>query len=200
MSKLNVIDHEGQLVVDSRLIAEELGIDSELLDELSHLLWDRSVEYLSAFDLLAIWLIASYDDIKLPNVVETVDKFYFCLDEQSRTSLHWLKHAVISEIAWCIKCRSSEQGRVHAWFSKNFKLFIPNGELVKFVSKNKKRPDFLIKIDGIVYPVECKLTFNKPALIQLQGYIKTWDVSQGFAVAPKTTCDLPTNISFIQCP
>ncbi|PHJ69113.1 hypothetical protein VF14_02955 [Nostoc linckia z18] len=92
MSKLNVIHHQGQLVVDSRLIAQELGIDFELLDELSYLLWNRSVEYLSAFDLLSIWLIASYDDFAVktreaelaPQTQELIEELLTKFEQQNR--------------------------------------------------------------------------------------------------------------------
>jgi hypothetical protein len=200
MSNLSVQEHNNTLVVDSRLIAERLGIEWELLEHLIFDLWKSPVERLTVWDLLALWQNASHKDINLPAMSEIIDEFYPYLAPQERITFSRLNLAVVSEIAWTMQCRESELGRVHSWFSRNAHAFIDGGKLRKVESIKGKRPDFLVEQGGTVYPVECKLFFNKTALKQLQGYMKLWNVSRGYAVAPKLVCSLPKSVVFIKCP
>ena len=199
MSSLAVSEVQGQLVVDSRLIAEELGIAFEL--------WEFSVvsalgsfpSNLSIWNLLAIMRHSSLTadtDWDIPKLIDKV--FYFALTENDKWTVNWLKLAVIEGIGSDILARTSESGLIHPWFQANYKNFITNAELVPVIAKQGKRPDFLVNIDGVVCPVECKLIFGKPALKQLQGYMNLWQSSIGYAVANKFKVNLPSNIIKIQ--
>jgi hypothetical protein len=201
MSELQVSEIQGQLVVDSRLIADELGIAFEVWEHLVFSALTNSPSYLSVWNLLAIMRHSSLNGdvgfgMNIPNLIDQA--FYPYLTESDRWTVAWLRLAVNEGIGADISCRTSEQGLIHNWFVGNYKRFIASAELTPVIAKQGKRPDFLVTVDGITFPVECKLVFGKPAFKQLQGYMNLWQSSIGYAVANKFTVNLPSNIIKIQ--
>lgn len=94
---------------------------------------------------------------------------------------------------------TNEYSTVHTWVRRNMSGLIGCDVVDKFPSlESGRRPDFLVVDSGTKYPVECKRVFTKRALNQLQEYMIEMGVDKGYAVAPKKTIDLPSNIVFIQ--
>lgn len=88
------------------------------------------------------------------------------------------------------RCKETET--VQKWFNTNYNKCIENSKLVKFNKNNPKlkslklkRPDALVDIGGIIYPVECKIKFLNHHLKQLRGYMELMNVNKGYAVALK---------------
>lgn len=200
-SSIEVQDVAGELVVDSRLIAERLGIEHEYWEHLVVSALDEFPLHLTAWDLLAVFRHSSLIGCEIADLWSLVDSvFYPCFTAKERRTLAWLKLSVMEGVGQDALCQSSEGFRVSGWFRDNFLEFFPNGTLLKVQSRNRKRPDFLIDIEGTVIPVECKLSFGKPALKQLSEYIKLWGTKRGIAVATKFVTDVPANIDRIICP
>ena len=94
---------------------------------------------------------------------------------------------------------TSEYSSVHTWVRRNMSESIGLSVIDRFPSlESGRRPDFLVIDSGTKYPVECKKVFNRKSLNQLQQYMIEMNVNKGYAVAPKKTIDLPSNIIFIQ--
>ena len=94
---------------------------------------------------------------------------------------------------------TNEYSTVHTWVRRNMAEIIGLDVIDKFPSLDSgRRPDFIVLGDGVKYPVECKKTFNKRSLNQLEQYMIEMNVDKGYAVAPKKTIELPNNIIFIQ--
>lgn len=198
---IDVIKQGDRLVVDSRLIADDLGIDLKIFSSVCVSTFNEVPEYLSAFDLLVIWQRSDYLGFDIKCYIEQIKSlFYPHWDEKEKNTFDWLACAVVSDVSNNIISRSCEVGKTHKWFKENHGVAIPGSKLIPVVAKNKKRPDFLVEIQGCVYPVECKLKFGTPALSQLKGYMKLWNVHQGFAVATQFIIGLPANITAIHCP
>lgn len=185
-----------QLVVDSRVIAQELGIEHRAFKQLCQDLWEKEVTTLSVFDILSLKLWAYYGDVPF-NCFPLLNKLEKHLDHQAQLTYAVLKTAVISEIANIE--RNKEFKNIHTWFNTNYQHAIPNGTLVKVISRDRKRPDFVVVIENVEYPVECKINFNAAGLKQLKNYMRLWKVNKGYAVAQKLSCSLPDNIIFIKC-
>jgi len=200
MSQIEAFVDDGIVVVDSRLITPELDIEWEIFESVIVDLWGVPRRTLSVWDLLAIWQHLTYLGISCPTMSKLIDEVCFFLDERETITVCRLKLAVVTEISLMIQARTSEVGRVHSWFLRNAHLSIDGGTLVEVKTIEGKRPDFLVKKDGVVFPVECKLEFNKTAVKQLQRYMKLWRVTKGYAVAPMLKCELPASIVFIKSP
>ena len=201
-SAIVVQEKDNILVVDSRLIAIDLGIEWEVFENICFVLFKESVPYLTAFDLLAIQLKADYLDICIKKLdqdyIQNIFSPYWTNKE--KITFAWMSHCVLMDISHNDLCRSSEFGRVHLWFNTNYGIAIKDSQLIPVIAKKGQRPDFLIKVDGVIFPVECKLKFDSKAITQLQKYMKLWGVKHGYAVAPKFTVSLPNNIEKIVCP
>jgi hypothetical protein len=199
MSNLTVTTIHDTLVVDSRLIAEELGIEFELWEHLVFSALEHFPSHLSVWNLLAIARHSSLASDIVLDMGRLIDnQFLPYLTQSDRWSVGWLKLAVIEAICTDGQGRASELGLIHPWFRDNYNRFIVNAELVPVIAKERKRPDFLVNVDGVVCPVECKLSFGKPALKQLQGYMKLWQSPVGYAVANTFKVHIPSNIIKIQ--
>lgn len=197
---LDQVQHYQTPLFDAKLIAHRLGIEWNVMDFICVKIWGNSVESLTIYDLLAVWHQAEFENIALPEMSRIFEEVFLFFSPQERATIARLKMMVVTEIATMILGRTSESGRVCSWFRKNIESIIPGGELVEVKAIKKKRPDFLVKQEEIVYPVECKLCFDDKAVRQLQGYMKLWQVEKGYAVAPEKVCSIPDSIVFIQCP
>lgn len=94
---------------------------------------------------------------------------------------------------------TNEYSTVHTWVRRNMADIIGLDVIDKFPSLDSgRRPDFIVLDNGVKYPVECKKTFNKRSLNQLEQYMIEMGVNKGYAVAPKLSIELPDNIVFIQ--
>jgi len=200
-SAIEVVTVGDVLVVDSRLVALDLGIEHETFYSVCVNTFGTVPGYLSAFDLLVVWQRSDYLGFDVKCYVQQLKNlFYPHFDEKDKATFDWIACAVVTDISNNIISRNSEHGKVHKWFKLNHSAVIPGSKIIKVVAKNKKRPDFLIKLNGLTYPVECKLSFGTNALKQLQGYMKLWNAPIGFAVASKFVVKMPSNIVVIQSP
>jgi hypothetical protein len=184
------------IILDSLLLSR-LGLDFEEFVEICEKIWGYTPETFSSFDILAIWQMAGYLDLVRPEMSSYIERMIQSMGTQDRKAAIWLKTAVIGELALIMRVRESEHGKIHSWFKKSHKSVIPDSKLIKVQSRDRKRPDFLVEVNGSIYPVECKLTFHRYNIKQLHGYMNLWDVSIGYAVAAKLTCELPPNIIFV---
>jgi hypothetical protein len=188
------------LVVDSRLVAERLGV-GYLQAEYSFLPGIMQKPFLDALDILAIAshistlrCIYTYETASpLPDLLELAEKL-----SENNSAFRVLKMAVISQMALEVQGLYSERSSVQGWFEKNFKTYFPEAELVNAYSVDQKRPDCILNISGTHYPVECKLDFSERGLAQLTQYMKLWKVDRGIAVAHKFSVKMPEFISAIE--
>ena len=127
---------------------------------------------------------------------------------EQEANVHLLTVAVASEMALMVRGQRAgkkehphnEFGAVQFWFKKHFRDLLPGAELVRFERLNGRNPDFMLRIDGALVPVECKLNFNARALNQLTSYMDAYGAQRGVAVALRLTCSLPENVQFFTCP
>ena len=120
----------------------------------------------------------------------------------------YLRSAILSECMSNFKAHmtpkntrqtTNEYSTVHTWVRRNMADIIGLDVIDKFPSLDSgRRPDFIVLDNGVKYPVECKKTFNKRSLNQLEQYMIEMGVNKGYAVAPKLSIELPDNIVFIQ--
>lgn len=199
------VQQDDSLVVDSRLIAEHLGIDHRDLENflISH--FGYAKQKLSTLDVLGFRAKCfTYSDFelgfKLDKLIDFILNNSDCLtDEDFRRNIIWMWAAIKYESMHNFASRFCEAGSVHPWFRDNHATLIPNSKLIPVVAKNKKRPDFLVDVNGDVFPVECKLEFTATSLKQLLGYMKLWKVKTGYAVAETLKCELPPSVIFFLC-
>jgi hypothetical protein len=96
---------------------------------------------------------ASLINCEVSKLLTLIDQlFYPYLTQKERKSLSWLRLSVVEGLAVDVLCRTNEKARVDSWFEKNFREFFPDGTLRDVVAKHKKRPDFLLEIDGEIIP------------------------------------------------
>lgn len=202
---ITIVQQDDTLVVDSRLIAEHLGIDHRDLENflISH--FGYAKQKLSILDVLGFRAKCfTYSDFelgfKLDKLIDFILNDSDCLtNEDFRRNIIWMWAAIKYESMHNFASRFGEVGSVHPWFRANHATLIPGSKLIPVVAKNKKRPDFLVDINGDVFPVECKLEFTATSLKQLLGYMKLWKVKTGYAVAETLSCELPPSVIFFLC-
>ena len=200
-SILQIIEQDGELLVDSRLVAAHLGIAWEIFEYVCDDLYNQPMPFLSRFELLAVAQRASYLDINFDKIFDLVDKIFYphMIDRDTKTFV-WLKHSVLQDVCDNFRVRTSEDGRVTRWFMQQYTQLFEGAKLLPVVARQGKRPDLLLEYEGFVIPVECKLSFNSRSLKQLQGYMKLWNSPKGIAIAPKYAVDLPQDIIQWVCP
>lgn len=157
---------------------------------------------LTPADLLSYWYrySLSYPE-EAPDLTALVDQVLDLMPQTERESFVWLCAGIKFEVYSHFTGRLGEIGRVHSWFKENAGDAIPGATIVSRRGRQGiGKPDFWVEIEGLLYPVECKLRFDNKALKQLQRYILGWNTFKGFAVAPEVKCGIPANITFIQCP
>lgn len=182
---------DGTLLVDSRLIAQEMEVDGSPNDNpLVASILDK--DFLDVYDVLAIVRCASGKSatVKLLEIAER-------LSNNSLTS-SILRMAVIEGLALDISSARSERSSVQSWFENNFKDYFPDAKLVKVYALKRKRPDCILDINGVHYPVECKLNFSRRGLAQLEQYMDLWKVNFGIAVAHQFSAEIPECISTVK--
>ena len=203
MNNFIAITRQGDtLVVDSRLIAERLGIEYGVLEGflISH--FGYAKQKLSILDVLGFRAKCfTYSDFDLGFKLDKLIDFMLnhsenLTDEDFRQNIVWMWAAIKYESLHNFASYFHELGSVHPWFRANHADLIPNSKLIPVVAKNKKRPDFLVDINGDIFPVECKLEFTATSLKQLLGYMKLWKVKTGYAVAEVLKCKLPSSVVF----
>lgn len=202
MLELTVENKNGILVVDSRLIAEELGIEHKTLQNflISH--FEYAKQRLSILDVLGFRARCfTYSDFNLGFKLDKLIDFMlnhpeYRVSEDTHRNIVWMWAAIKYESLHNFASSCSELGSVHPWFRANYATLIPNSKLIPVVAKNKKRPDFLVDINGDIFPVECKREFTAASLKQLLGYMKLWKVKTGYAVAETLKCNLPPSVIF----
>lgn len=88
---------------------------------------------------------------------------------------------------------------IHEKFEKEYKSVLGNDyEIVKLKSNPKHIPDFWIKHDNVLIPVEIKLhDFNSSHLRQLKRYMDFYNCGRGIAVGGELNCPLPSNVTFV---
>jgi hypothetical protein len=188
----------GELVVDSRIVAEQLDIE-QLAVENSLLSGILQKPFLNTFDVLAIIrclsLLRYFEANKnvLPNLFVLAERLAV-----DTPAFSLLKLAVTEGLSLDLLGDSSEKSSVQGWFEKNFKTYFPEAKLVEVYSIERKRPDCILDIAGVHYPVECKLNFSKRGLSQLKKYMKLWNVDRGIAVANDFFVKTPQSISAIK--
>lgn len=199
---MDIISHQGELVVDSRLIAEQLGIEHRALQGflISH--FGYAKQRLSILDVLGFrarcFTYSDYDlGFKLDKLIDSMlYASHHQIGEDFRSNIIWMWAAIKYESSRNFASSCNELGSVHPWFRANHATLLPNSKLIPVVAKNKKRPDFLVDIDGEIFPVECKQEFTATSLKQLLGYMKLWKVKTGYAVAESLKCELPSFVVF----
>jgi hypothetical protein len=202
MTELTVENKDGILVVDSRLIAQELRIEHKSLEDFLVSHFGYAKEKLSILDILGVRAKCfTYSDFNIGfNLDKLIDFILYnkegLINEEDRCNIVWMWAAIKYESLHNFSSSCSELGGVHPWFRSNYQTLIPNSKLIPVISKNKKRPDFLVDINGKVFPVECKRKFTAKSLKQLLGYMKLWKVKTGYAVAEVLKCELPSFIVF----
>ena len=146
----------------------------------------------SRFDLLALAERAT--DKKAAAVVLQLASILFHWQDDS--TFNSLYGAVAMSIAWAT---NESEATIYDLFSKNFKNVLgENVEIVKRTNNGKHIPDFWIKTEQGVIPVEVKLKdFNLKALHQLSRYISFYETTGGVAVGENLTVELPENITFV---
>ena len=199
---LQVIEQNGDLVVDSRLIALKLDIEHESFMRFVVAHFGQNKASLSILDLLGIrarcFTYSDYDlGFKLDKIIELIIESDH-LSNDSRLNLTWMFAAIKYEATNNWKSTTQELGGVHVWFRQNHRTAIPDSKLVKVIARDKKRPDFLVRLDDSIYPVECKIEFTNQSLKQLRNYMRLWNSRTGFAVAYSLKCTVPSNITFVQ--
>ena len=169
---LQVTEQNGDLVVDSRLIAARLDIQHETFMRFVVSHFGYSKADLSILDLLGIRARCfTYSDYELGFKLDKIIGLIIesdALGNDLRANLTWMFSAIKYEATNNWKSTTQELGGVHAWFRQNHQSVIPNSKLVKVVARDKKRPDFLVRLDDLIYPVECKIEFTSQSLKQLK--------------------------------
>lgn len=183
--KIELIQNNAEFRVSSRQLRHAFVILSEIAEKRF---------YLSAEELVA-----------LLNEAKESEKYLVLTDKE----IFWNLYSAVFT-AWGIdrpklklennKRNHNEFRVVHHWFRLNLNSLIPNAVLAIDIKYGGYIPDFMVVLDGNTRPVECKLIFNERARNQLFTYMNHFGSSHGYAVAPRLTCELPKNMTFIECP
>ena len=201
-----ITQYENTFVVDSRLIADRLGVEHKVLQIflISH--FGYAKERLSILDVLGFrarcFTYSNFDlGFKLDKLIDfMLNHSEILISEDFYRNIVWMWAAIKYESSHNFAASCHELGSVHPWFRANHATLLPNSKLIPVVAKNNKRPDFLVDIDGKIFPVECKLEFTATSLKQLLGYMKLWNVKTGYAVAETLKCELPSSVVFFLSP
>jgi len=129
---------------------------------------------------------------------------YFNLAQQQAIGLendvvfNSLYGAARMEMAW-IESLDNHEFSLHSKFKEQVHILISGAEVIEHKRKDvHNQPDVWVNVNGIARPVEIKKhSFDNKALKQLSRYIKVFSADIGYAVAPKLTTPLPSNIIFI---
>lgn len=146
-----------------------------------------AVEVLEITAEVAMYMAADGDLLQAVNLVSDIFEELDAVVLESCISQLLLKAATVRE------------KDIHSLFKKNYKTVL--GKDCKIIKRKNDLhyiPDFWIKKDSQVIPVECKLyEFDKKALSQLLRYMDFYGCSHGVAVGKKLTCEIPDTITFI---
>jgi hypothetical protein len=194
MSQITIVEIQGELVVDSGVVRRHLAPDE--WTQISQLIWGDKIEkiFLNVTDLLAITRCRSllFPECNISFLIDVAEVM-----SNGDPAHQWLRMSVVEGISHDMLCRSSEKAVVQDWFEKNYTNYLPEATLVKAYSKDGQRPDCIVDIGGIHYPVECKLNFSKRGTSQLKKYMKIWGVNTGVAVAKKFSTTVPSQVTAI---
>lgn len=199
----NIILADNKISLSIVFVASELNVDLAEFTARVKKHFGYSKDYLTILDLFGIWSRCIYKDFDIAiDFAELLDELInsSLVSDEDRVNFTWIRSGILYELANNWALASTEIGEIHPYFRRNYADLIPGSTLVKVVARGKKRPDFLVSIEGIIYPVECKIEFMSAGKKQLEGYMKRWNVEKGYAVAKKLICKLPKNIVFLQVP
>lgn len=169
---------------------------SEDWSKIQSFIWAKNPTTVSYKDVLAIVRVSSLLNIqcKFSDILNIADS----LQTENSMVDSILRMSIVECISYESIGRMREVSTVHPWFSQNYQKYIPNSQIAEPYSINRKRPDFIVSINEVHYPVECKLTFGVDGLRKLKMYMKLWRVNKGFAVGKRSTVEFPPNIEFIK--
>jgi hypothetical protein len=198
-NSLALVEVDGEPRIDSRIVAGDTDDQISSFEE-------RLIK--GGFELTDMieFAVKSSLDGKNEVAVKTLN----FIDKAFPRKFPYILHAARMEIVKNFQLSSdgghkknnlhSEFAVVHYWFRNNCEKVIPGGVINRHKKINGYNPDFFVNVNGNIYPVECKKTFNDRALNQLKDYMAAYKSKHGYAVAFSLKTELPKNITFIQCP
>jgi len=196
------IDMNFRATLPLETVARELDYSvEELKKELLNYRYPQHITELDIYDLLALSTTAILlkdngidTAFKLLNLADNISD---CLTPPQKATYTIIRVNCQMEVNRLIIHKCKETETVQKWFNTNYSNCISNSKLVKFDKNNillkplkLKRPDALVNIEGVIYPVECKIRFLNHHLKQLRGYMKLMNVDKGYAVASEFSDNL----------
>lgn len=112
-----------------------------------------------------------------------------------------LRHAVLRHVCWAEDAQgpTNLERDLYPVFIERHVSLIPGSEIVKAPRIEGHVPDFVVRVNDRLRPVEVKRgDFNIAAVRQLARYIDALGADIGYAVAPTLTAELPANMIFIE--
>ena len=180
---------------------DDLTNEANLDQEKENLLW------LIVVEMLGIASKKAYTDYsKALEIMKECDKVVPYIGESNWDTYYYLHHAVMIHVCYIIKGRGAatpETGKngVQEQVKKNINRLIPGAEILNNFKRNPTHiPDFMIKIDGKIRPIEVKVKKVTLASVrQIVRYINFYKADKGYLIAPSLsdTIDLPENVIFI---
>jgi hypothetical protein len=177
-------------------VCEALGDHEGLHTELSQ-------QWLSLMDMLAV--ASSIDNYHMAiDFLQWVSKCAVTLNAYSKSFGELRQAVMVSHVAWKIQERQSSSIDEFYWhkvFRKHLADLIPGATIVPRKKNEGERsgyPDFLVKVNNKVCPVEIKRNmFDEKAVNQLMRYIIGFRAIHGYAVAQTCIGKLKRNMTFL---
>lgn len=108
-------------------------------------------------------------------------------------------HQAVLALLWTNRPMPASESDIRRLFYNHLGQFLVGAVQVKYDCVRSAIPDGMICWNGREMPVEIKKdAFDLKAICQLQRYMDAYDCDHGIAVAPKLTCRLPANMTFVE--
>ncbi|WP_375274477.1 hypothetical protein [Methylorubrum thiocyanatum] len=108
-------------------------------------------------------------------------------------------HQAVLALLWTNRPVPASESDIRRMFYGKLAQYLPGAEQIKYSCVRSAIPDGMICWNGREMPVEIKKdAFDLKAIRQLQRYMDVYDCEHGIAVAPKLTCRLPANMTFVE--
>jgi hypothetical protein len=121
-------------------------------------------------------------------------------ETQALLGLEYLSDAVFCHIWQCKQSIAVREKDIQRHFFEHLSQYLPGASRLDLAMNRYHKPDgFVLLNDGFIAPVEVKLyDFTRSSRVQLKRYMNIYNAEKGVAVATNISCDLPSNMIFVQ--
>lgn len=183
----------------------------------SNLAVNRILHYDEGQDAWAISIFSALSQIQQASYSEPLVALFLLklLDSTTQYMMDegtysWIRAAIMessmsSYVAQKSQSSDKREGEIvgiQTRFVENISDLIPGAAVIRNYKNYKKghKPDFMVRIDGKIRPVEVKKNKAHGSDVgQILRYIAIYEADKGYLVAPCCSAEIPSTVEFIEC-